>query len=138
MARRVFVVDDEQMIADSLAAILKFQGYDATAFYGAEPALTACDIAAPECILTDVMMPGIGGVELAIAIRSRFPACRILLFSGSSASLELLDSARREGYEFELLLKPVHPKDLLERLKLPATLRTPANDVPCSPQWQPV
>jgi CheY-like chemotaxis protein len=116
MAKRIFVVDDEKIIADSLSAILKKSGFDASAFYDAETALSACEIAVPECIISDVTMPGMNGIDLAMQIRERFPACTILLFSGQAATFDLLATARSRGHDFELLSKPVHPKDLLARL----------------------
>jgi DNA-binding response OmpR family regulator len=116
MAKKIFVVDDEKIIADSLSAILNKSGFDASPFYDAETALSACEIAKPECIISDVAMPGMNGIDLAIQIRERFPACTILLFSGQAATSDLLATARSRGHDFELLSKPVHPKDLLARL----------------------
>jgi len=69
----------------------------------------------PELVISDVMMPGMNGVEMAVLIRDRHPACKILLFSGQAATPELLEGVRRRGYDFELLAKPVHPKELLAR-----------------------
>jgi hypothetical protein len=45
------------------------------------------------------------------------PKCKILLFSGQAATADLLDRARSQGHEFEILAKPVHPQDLLARLR---------------------
>ena len=118
MARRIFVVDDEKIIADSLSAILNKSGFDASPFYDAETALSACEIAKPECIISDVAMTGMNGIDLAIQIRERFPACTILLFSGQAATSDLLATAQSRGHDFELLLKPVHPNDLLARLEM--------------------
>jgi CheY-like chemotaxis protein len=117
--RKIFVVDDETVIADSLAAILKMRGYDAAAFYDGLAALSACESSAPDCIVTDVMMPKMDGVELAMKVRERFPACRILLFSGQAATLDLLQAAGASGECFEVLAKPVHPSELLARLEGP-------------------
>ena len=114
--RRVFVVDDERIIADSLSAILKKCQFDAKAFYDAETALSACEIANPECLISDVAMPGMNGIDLAKRMKQRFPTCRILLFSGHAATVDLLADAMSSGYDFELLAKPVHPRDLLARL----------------------
>ena len=50
-------------------------------------------------------------------IRSLLPSCKILLFSGQAATADLLDRARIQGHEFEILAKPVHPQDLLARLR---------------------
>jgi len=61
-------------------------------------------------------MPGISGIDLAIRMKTQYPACKILLFSGAPTSLDLLDSARVQGHDFELLLKPVPPPELLAEI----------------------
>jgi DNA-binding response OmpR family regulator len=109
----VLVVDDESAIADTLAEILNRTGYAAVPVYDAESALETALVMPPEMLITDVMLPGESGIELAIKIRRIFPDCRILLFSGQAATSDLLISANRAGHSFELLTKPVHPKDLL-------------------------
>jgi len=114
--KRFFVVDDEQCIADTLTAILRRSGYEATALYDGESAWSACNNKAPDLIISDVVMPGISGIDLAIRIRERYPNCKVLLFSGMAASADLLEDARRQGYDFEVLAKPVHPADLLSRI----------------------
>src|SRR5580704_4800408 len=127
MTRRMFVVDDEHIIADSLTAILNYSGYDAKAFYDGEAALMACETTVPECIISDVVMRGMSGVELAVSIREHFPDCRILLFSGQAATANILEAARRSGHNFEVLLKPVHPSDLLARLEMGSQRPPPAH-----------
>ncbi len=118
MTKRIFVVDDERIIADSLATILNNSGYQASAFYGAESALLACELANPDCLITDVVMPGMNGIDLAVMIRDRFPACRVLVFSGQAATADLLTTIRGRGHDFDVLPKPVHPKELLARLEM--------------------
>ena len=73
---------------------------------------------APALLISDVMMPGMTGVELAIHFRKAQPECNILLFSGQAVTADLLDKARAEGYDFDLLSKPVHPADLLATLRV--------------------
>jgi CheY-like chemotaxis protein len=58
-------------------------------------------------------MPGISGIYLAITMRALYPNCKILLFSGQAATLDLLETARARGYDFRLLQKPVFPSELL-------------------------
>ena len=61
------------------------------------------------------------GMELAflgIRVRDAHPECKVLLFSGQAATANLLDKARERGYNFELLSKPIHPSDLLLKVKL--------------------
>jgi hypothetical protein len=57
------------------------------------------------------------GVELAIAISKMFPTARILLFSGQAGISEILLEGQRQGFEFELIAKPIHPLKLIERLR---------------------
>jgi CheY-like chemotaxis protein len=109
----VLVVDDESCIADTLAEILNRTGYAAVPAYDAESALETALLRPPQMLISDIVLPGETGVELAIKIRRIFPDCRVLLFSGQAATADLLSSAHRAGHNFELLTKPVHPRDLL-------------------------
>ena len=63
-------------------------------------------------------MPGMTGIEVAIIVRTQLPDCKILLFSGQAATAELLEKAKAQGHEFEILSKPLHPADLLEKLRV--------------------
>jgi CheY-like chemotaxis protein len=68
-------------------------------------------------LISDVIMVDLTGIDAAIQIRSLFPKIKILLFSGQAATADLLEKARAQGYEFEILAKPVHPQDLLAKLR---------------------
>jgi CheY-like chemotaxis protein len=68
-------------------------------------------------LISDVIMTDLNGIDAAIKIRELLPECKILLFSGQAATADLLDRARGQGHEFEILAKPVHPQDLLARLR---------------------
>jgi len=112
----VLVVDDESAIADTLTEILKRNGYAAITAYDGEEALETALVAPPELLITDVILPGMSGIDLAITIRKIFPDCRILLCSGQAAATDLMESARNDGHRFTLLSKPVHPKVILEHV----------------------
>lgn len=109
----VLVVDDESVIADTVAEILSRSGYAAMTAYDANEALEAALTTPPEMLITDVVLPGMSGIELAIKMRRIFPDCKILLFSGQAATIDLLATANSAGHHFNLLHKPVHPRDLL-------------------------
>lgn len=115
--KRVLVVDDEHVIADTLAIILRHEGYQATTAYDGTSALSLCQSFHPELIITDVQLPGTNGVQIAILAKQLYPNCVIILFSGQAATANLLEEAQLAGYHFEILLKPVHPKDLLAKLR---------------------
>ncbi|HEY6377052.1 MAG TPA: response regulator, partial [Edaphobacter sp.] len=71
----------------------------------------------PALLITDVIMPGMTGIELAIMLLEAIPACKVLLFSGQAATLDLLAAARDMGHDFSILSKPVHPTDMLRRVR---------------------
>ena len=113
---RVLVVDDERLLADTTAAILRRAGFSAKTAYDGFGALEMMASFHPDYLLTDIMMPGMNGVELAIAITKIHPATKILLFSGQAGISEILEDSIAKGFEFPLLAKPVHPTKLIERL----------------------
>ncbi len=114
---RILVADDERVIADTLAMILNQSGFEARAVYSGEGALELAESFQPDMLISDVIMADLNGIDAAIRIRSVLPAIKILLFSGQAATADLLEKARKEGYEFDILAKPVHPQDLLARLR---------------------
>lgn len=114
---RVLVVDDERLIADTIADILEGAGFHAVAVYDGWTALEAAARSHPDCLLSDVLMPGMNGVDLAIAMQKLYPAARILLFSGQAGTSQILLDGRKQGFEFELIPKPIHPSKLIERIK---------------------
>lgn len=113
---KVLIVDDERLIADTLAEILNENGFRTSVAYDCEEALDKAMASPPDVVISDVIMPGRTGVDLGIAVRELCPTARIILLSGQAATATLLDSARQYGYEFELLAKPLNPRILLELL----------------------
>ncbi len=112
----VFVVDDEKVIAETLATILNGAGFIALAFDDPCQALVSARETPPDLLISDVMMPGMTGVDLGIRLREITPECRVLLFSGKPLG-DLAETLRSSGAEFEVLPKPMHPTDLLKRLR---------------------
>jgi CheY-like chemotaxis protein len=113
----VLVVDDETAIATTLGIILNQAGFEAHALFSGQEAVDALDKLQPDLLITDVVMPGMTGIEAAIITRSKLPKCKILLFSGQAATNDLLEQARAQGHDFDILAKPMHPSDLLEKLR---------------------
>jgi len=113
---KILVVDDEPVIADTLVNILNGEGHDALAVSDGVSAVKWAEMVRPDAIVTDVIMPGMNGVETAKAIMKLLPECRIILFSGQTASTDLLAKALAEGYHFEVLAKPINPDALVAKL----------------------
>jgi CheY-like chemotaxis protein len=112
----VLIVDDERVIADTLSTILSRSGFSTMTAYDGEGALKLAHALAPDLLISDVMMPGMTGIELAIAVTETIPGCKILLFSGQAATVDLLEKARHAGHDFTTLTKPIHPTDMLKRI----------------------
>lgn len=115
--RKVLVVDDHKLIADTLAEILNEAGFETMAAHDGWEALDLAGRFQPDWLLSDVVMPRMNGVELAIAIRQKLPNTAVLLFSGQVGISDILEEGQQRGYEFELLAKPVHPLKLIQRLQ---------------------
>ena len=114
---KVLVADDERVIADTLAMILNQSGFEARSVYSGEGALEMAPDFQPDMLISDVIMADLNGIDAAIRIRELLPGIKILLFSGQAATADLLEKARTQGSEFDILAKPVHPQDLLNRLR---------------------
>jgi|SRR5690348_15659670 CheY-like chemotaxis protein len=113
---KIIVVDDEPIIADTLVNILQGEGHEAFAVSNGESAISLAKLmrpVRPDVLVTDVIMPRMNGVETAKEMMRLVPNCRIILFSGQAASIDLLSKAQAEGYSFEILAKPVNPEILL-------------------------
>jgi CheY-like chemotaxis protein len=96
---------------------LEGEGFDVVAAYDGWGALENAGRFRPDYLLSDVLMPKMNGVELAIAIQKMHPATKILLFSGQAGISEILLSGQRQGLKYELIAKPIHPRKLIQILK---------------------
>jgi CheY-like chemotaxis protein len=112
----ILVVDDEKVIADTLSIILSKSGFETMTAYDAPTALELAANHTPDLLISDVVMPKMSGIDLAIIMKQMTPTCRVLLFSGQASTIDLLEQARSKGHDFTTLTKPVHPTDMLRRI----------------------
>lgn len=119
----ILVVDDETSITMTCSAILEAHGYRTLI---ANDGLTALRIATethPDLVFSDVVMPGMNGVALAMAIAETLPDTRVLLFSGNTATADILAGSRADGFDFPILAKPVPIPEMLAAVR--STLAAP-------------
>lgn len=114
---KVLIADDEHLIADTLAAILNQNGFEAVAVYCGHDAVRTAEQWQPDLLLSDVVMPGMDGIEAATRIRCAAPVCRVLLISGQASLGTLLDRCHASGHYFEMLSKPLHPEELIASIR---------------------
>src|ERR1039458_8222003 len=100
MGARILIVDDERTIADTLATIFRAAGYETSTAYNGLLGLERARELEPDLVLSDVVMPGMDGVSMAMEIRRTLPGVAVLLFSGQACTLDLLYQAEAKGFRF--------------------------------------
>lgn len=114
---RILVVDDEKLIADTIVAILRQDGFEAVAAYSGAEAVQEATTICPDIMLSDFYMPDINGLEAARLVRAVCPKVKVILLSGQASAMEALSDLGQQGLDYELLAKPIHPKLLLATLR---------------------
>lgn len=125
---RVLVVDDERLVANTLALILKQKGFDARAVYSGEDAAELAITWKPDAVIADIIMGKMDGVALAIYLAQVLPQCKVLLITGQLSPGPLLAKSNALGHDFPLLIKPFAPEalfDFLGRLEIADTTEPP-------------
>jgi DNA-binding response OmpR family regulator len=113
--RRVLIVDDENIVANTLVAIFKLHGFEARAAYSAEEALGIVNEWRPALALLDVILPRMNGIDLAILLRAESPPCPVILISSQMVTEKLMSKAVEQGHDFPLFPKPSPPQDLVAK-----------------------
>ena len=111
---RLMVVDDERDVREPLAAYLRSEGYVVeTAANGIE-ALEKLNHQSVDFVLTDIMMPRMGGMDLLLKIRNKFPKTRIVVFT-AYGSVETAVKAIKSGAD-DYVLKPVIFEEIKQKI----------------------
>jgi FixJ family two-component response regulator len=105
------IVDDDLQIRESIEGLLKSADFSAVAFSSAEDALESGLIAQANCLITDVRMPGMQGLELQCRVKREYPKLPVIVITGHR-DRQTRQSALSEGAVL-LLYKPFDPNDLL-------------------------
>jgi two-component system response regulator FixJ len=120
-ARRfVCIVEDDAAVRESLTLLLRLRGYEPITFESAEQFLAGSALDRPACVLLDVRLPGISGLELQQRLKGERPALPVIVMTahGDAATAR---AALRDG-AIDFLEKPVDEADLLEAVE--AALQT--------------
>jgi DNA-binding response OmpR family regulator len=109
---KVLLVDDEPEFASTLAERLRLRGMDAGTAASGEEALRLVESDPPHVVVLDVMMPGLGGIEVLDRIKGRYPGIQVVLLTGMTCTIDS-DEARRRG-AFDCLMKPLNIDELIK------------------------
>ena len=112
---RILAVDDEPALLGMVEEMLSLQGYDAICAGSAEEALGILENETVDLILSDVIMPGMDGYELASIVQEKYPDIQIQLASGFTDGRN--DSVIDDELRKSLIYKPYTSETLLRRLR---------------------
>ena len=112
--QRVLIVDDEILVADTLALVFQKSGFTARAAYSANEAMASARSFQPNLLLCDITMPGKDGLALVNEMTRELPNCRILVLTGFHSNLKSVrEIATRLHLPMSIFTKPCQPEDLL-------------------------
>lgn len=113
---KVLVVDDDRRMVKTICDILRVKGYEAVPAYSGEEAVEKVKEELPACVLMDIKMPGIDGVEALKMLRDAVPNIPVLLMSAHSTG-DQDEEAKRQG-AYAVLTKPIDVEGILSFLSL--------------------
>jgi CheY-like chemotaxis protein len=87
--KRVVVIDDDEPIRRTLGVLLERAGYAVVLAPDGEEGLRHCRAAVPDLVMTDIHLPGIDGIEVAIALRTWTPELPVIVMSGGDRTERL-------------------------------------------------
>jgi FixJ family two-component response regulator len=111
----VFVIDDDRMIREGLQSLIKSVGLRVETFASAQDFLSAKRPDAPACLVLDVRMPGLSGLDLQLKLRDGGIPIPIIFITGHG-DIPMSVRAMKEGAH-EFLTKPVRGQDLLDAVQ---------------------
>ena len=115
MRQRIYVVDDDAAVRDSLSLLLDSVGLDATAFASAQEFLSAYE-GQPGVVILDVRMPGMGGIELQETLNERgHDELAVIFISGHGDIPMAVEAIKRGAADF--LPKPFRDQELIDRVQ---------------------
>lgn len=111
----VFIVDDDEAVRNSLKLLMRSVGLPAVAYASAPDFLAAYDRQQPGCVVLDVRMPGMSGLELQQVLNLRGATVPVIFVTGHG-DIPMAVEAMQHG-AFDFLQKPFRDQDLLDRIQ---------------------
>lgn len=118
---KVMVIDDERAILDTIEILLRGEGFEPYVLQSGREALERMQELSPDIVLTDIRMPGVGGLDILAAVRERDPEVPVILMT-AQASLRSAVEAVNQG-AFYYLQKPFSNADLVALCRRAAETR---------------
>src|SRR6266567_28753 len=100
MSTRILVVDDELSMREFLAILLEGEGYLIDQAESAEDALRCIDLERYEMVISDVSMPGLGGIELLSRIKEQSPETAVLMITAFTTAEQAVEAMKLGAYDY--------------------------------------
>ena len=97
---KVLVVDDEQVVLDSVRKHLRREAYEIRTVLSGTEAVEILDSGWPEVVITDLMMPGMDGLELLERVRDSSPAIPVIMITGYATMRTALQALRQGAFDY--------------------------------------
>ena len=112
---KVLLVDDEEEFVTTLAERLELRGIEASIATTGREGLKRVDADPPHVVVLDVLMPGLGGLDVLEKIRTTHPRVKVILLTGRGSAYE--DDERIPLGAFDYLTKPVNIDELIQKMR---------------------
>jgi DNA-binding response OmpR family regulator len=112
---RVLLVDDEEEFVSALSERLGLRGIEVDSALNGEEALARLVEKEYEVVILDVMMPGLGGLDVLRQIKSTHPNTQVILLTGHGSTKEGIEGMRLGAFDY--LIKPVDIEEMLAKMK---------------------
>ena len=120
---RVLLVDDEAEFVSALSERLMLRGIEVDTALNGEEALVRLEEKKFEVVILDVMMPGLGGLEVLRQIKMTHPNTQVILLTGHGSTREGIEGMRLGAFDY--LIKPVDIEEMLAKMKEAAKTARP-------------
>ena len=112
---KILLVDDEEEFVTTLAERLELRGLQARAALNGEAALQIIEGDTPQIVILDVMMPGLGGLEVLRRIKTQYPQIPVILLTGRGSTKEGIKGMQLGAFDY--LIKPLNIEELIKKIK---------------------
>ena len=112
---RVLIVDDEEELVTTLVERLQLRGINAQAATNGETALKIIDEDPPQVVVLDVMMPGIGGMEILQRMKAQNLKIPVILLTGYGSTEQGLEGMKQGAFDY--IMKPCDLNNLISKIR---------------------
>ncbi len=112
---KVLLVDDEEEFVTTLAERLELRGIQARSVIDGEIALQMIETDPPRVVILDVMMPGLGGLEVLKRIKAQHPQIPVILLTGRGSTDEGIEGMQLGAFDY--LMKPINIEELIKKMQ---------------------